>query len=60
MKIYLGTLAACTSAFAYKPKLVLSDEPGAGLPTAEAAAFADIIRKLSVNTNLSFVPMIWI
>ena len=42
------------SAFASKPKLVLLDEPSAGLPTAEASAFANIIRKLSVNTTLIF------
>ena len=42
------------SAFASKPKLVLLDEPSAGLPTAEASAFADIMRKLSVNATLVF------
>ena len=41
-------------ALASKPKIVLLDEPSAGLPTAEAASFADIIRKLSVNTTLIF------
>jgi branched-chain amino acid transport system ATP-binding protein len=39
---------------ASKPKMVLLDEPSAGLPTAEAASFANIIRKLSVNTTLIF------
>ena len=34
-------------AYTSKPKVVLLDEPSAGLPTAEAFAFADIIRKLS-------------
>lgn len=41
-------------AFAAKPRLVLLDEPSAGLPTAEAAAFADVIRKLAGETTLLF------
>ena len=41
-------------AFTSKPKLVLLDEPSAGLPTAEAAAFADVIRKLSGETAVFF------
>jgi branched-chain amino acid transport system ATP-binding protein len=41
-------------AFAGQPKMVLLDEPSAGLPTAEAAAFADIIRKLAGNTTVLF------
>jgi len=41
-------------AFASKPKLVLLDEPSAGLPTAEAAAFADVIRRLAAHTTLLF------
>ena len=39
---------------ASKPKLVLLDEPSAGLPTAEAARFADTIRSLSGQTTLIF------
>jgi branched-chain amino acid transport system ATP-binding protein len=41
-------------AFASKPKMVLLDEPSAGLPTAEAAAFADVIRRLAGDTTLLF------
>lgn len=41
-------------AFAGKPKIVLLDEPSAGLPTAEAAAFADVIRQLAGETTLLF------
>jgi branched-chain amino acid transport system ATP-binding protein len=41
-------------AFTSKPKIVLLDEPSAGLPTAEAFAFADIIRRLSGDTTLLF------
>jgi branched-chain amino acid transport system ATP-binding protein len=41
-------------AFAGEPKMVLLDEPSAGLPTAEAAAFADKIRRLARNTTLLF------
>ena len=42
------------AAFASKPQLVLLDEPSAGLPTAEAAAFADVIRRLAGDTTLIF------
>lgn len=41
-------------AFTAKPKVVLLDEPSAGLPTAEAVAFADVIRKLATDTTLVF------
>jgi branched-chain amino acid transport system ATP-binding protein len=41
-------------AYAAKPKVVLLDEPSAGLPTAEAFAFADVIRKLSSDCSLVF------
>jgi branched-chain amino acid transport system ATP-binding protein len=41
-------------AYTSKPKVVLLDEPSAGLPTAEAFAFADIIRKLSTDCSLLF------
>jgi branched-chain amino acid transport system ATP-binding protein len=41
-------------AFTAKPKIVLLDEPSAGLPTAEAVAFADVIRKLAGDTTLLF------
>jgi branched-chain amino acid transport system ATP-binding protein len=41
-------------AFTANPKVVLLDEPSAGLPTAEAVAFADIIRKLAGDTTLLF------
>ena len=34
--------------------MVLLDEPSAGLPTAEAFAFADVIRKLSSECSLVF------
>ncbi len=37
-----------------KPRMVLLDEPSAGLPTAEAANFADTIRSLSGQTTLIF------
>lgn len=42
--------------FAYtsSPEIVLLDEPSAGLPTAEAAAFADKIRGLAGETTLLF------
>jgi branched-chain amino acid transport system ATP-binding protein len=33
---------------------VLLDEPSAGLPTAEAAVFADIIRRLAGDTTVLF------
>jgi branched-chain amino acid transport system ATP-binding protein len=41
-------------ALASQPKVVLLDEPTAGLPTAEAAVFADIIRGLLGKTTLIF------
>jgi branched-chain amino acid transport system ATP-binding protein len=41
-------------AFTSKPDLVLLDEPSAGLPTAEALAFGDVIRKLAGSTTLVF------
>jgi len=41
-------------AYTSKPQLVLLDEPSAGLPTAEAVAFADKIRTLSGGTTLLF------
>lgn len=47
-------LVELLAAFTSKPKIVLLDEPSAGLPTAEAFAFADVIRKLSGDTTLLF------
>jgi branched-chain amino acid transport system ATP-binding protein len=41
-------------ALASNPKLVLLDEPSAGLPTAEAATFANKIRDLSGKRTLIF------
>jgi branched-chain amino acid transport system ATP-binding protein len=41
-------------AYTSKPTVVLLDEPSAGLPTAEAVAFADVIRKLSSECSLLF------
>jgi branched-chain amino acid transport system ATP-binding protein len=41
-------------ALASKPQVMLLDEPSAGLPTAEAARFADTIRSLLGNTTLIF------
>lgn len=41
-------------AFTSNPQMVLLDEPSAGLPTAEAFAFADIIRNLAGDTTLLF------
>lgn len=41
-------------ALASNPKLVLLDEPSAGLPTAEAATFANKIRGLSGKRTLIF------
>ena len=41
-------------ALASDPKIIMLDEPSAGLPTAEAAAFADKIRNLSENATLIF------
>ncbi len=48
-------LVELLTAFTCKPRVVLLDEPSAGLPTAEAAVFADVIRKLAgENTTLIF------
>lgn len=41
-------------AFTSKPDLVLLDEPSAGLPTAEAGAFTETLRKLAKDTTLLF------
>ena len=41
-------------AFTSKPDVVLLDEPSAGLPTAEAFAFADTVRDLAKDTALLF------
>jgi branched-chain amino acid transport system ATP-binding protein len=41
-------------ALASKPKIVVLDEPSAGLPTAEAAAFANKIRRLAGKRALIF------
>jgi branched-chain amino acid transport system ATP-binding protein len=41
-------------ALASKPKVMLLDEPSAGLPTAEAANFANTIRNLLGDTTLLF------
>ena len=41
-------------AFTSNPQIVLLDEPSAGLPTAEAAAFADTVRELARDTALLF------
>jgi branched-chain amino acid transport system ATP-binding protein len=41
-------------AFTSKPKVVLLDEPSAGLPTAEALAFAEVIRRLSADVAVVF------
>jgi branched-chain amino acid transport system ATP-binding protein len=41
-------------ALASKPKVMLLDEPSAGLPTAEAANFANTIRVLLGDTTLIF------
>jgi len=41
-------------ALASKPRIVLLDEPSAGLPTAEAIPFANIIRRFLGNTTLLF------
>ncbi len=41
-------------ALASKPKVMLLDEPSAGLPTAEAVNFADTIRGLLGSTTLIF------
>ena len=42
------------SAFTANPDLVLLDEPSAGLPTAEAFAFGDTIRKLAGDSTVLF------
>jgi branched-chain amino acid transport system ATP-binding protein len=42
------------SAFTSKPKVVLLDEPSAGLPTAEALAFVEVIRRLSEGITVLF------
>lgn len=47
-------LAELLCAFACKPQIVLLDEPTAGLPTAEASVFADVIRKLAGDTAVLF------
>jgi branched-chain amino acid transport system ATP-binding protein len=47
-------LVELLAAFASKPQVVLLDEPSAGLPTAEASAFAEVIRELAVDTTLVF------
>jgi branched-chain amino acid transport system ATP-binding protein len=41
-------------ALASKPKIIILDEPSAGLPTAEAAVYADRIRELSGEATLLF------
>jgi len=41
-------------ALASQPKIVILDEPSAGLPTAEAAVFANKIRNLSGKATLMF------
>ena len=41
-------------AFTSDPKMVLLDEPSAGLPTVEAGRFAEKLRKISENTTLLF------
>ena len=40
--------------FAAKPKMVLLDEPSAGLPTAEVGAFTKILQELAGDTTLLF------
>jgi branched-chain amino acid transport system ATP-binding protein len=47
-------LVELLSAFTSKPKLVLLDEPSAGLPTAEALAFAEVIRRLAEGVAVLF------
>jgi ABC-type branched-subunit amino acid transport system ATPase component len=47
-------LVELTLAYTSHPTVVLLDEPSAGLPTAEAFAFADVIRKLSSECSLIF------
>lgn len=41
-------------AFTCNPKMVLLDEPSAGLPTVEAGNFAEKLRKISEKTTLLF------
>jgi branched-chain amino acid transport system ATP-binding protein len=41
-------------AFTCDPKMVLLDEPSAGLPTVEAGRFAEKLRKISEGTTLLF------
>ncbi len=41
-------------AFTCDPKMVLLDEPSAGLPTVEAGRFAEKLRKISEKTTLLF------
>jgi branched-chain amino acid transport system ATP-binding protein len=41
-------------AFTSKPQMILLDEPSAGLPTAEAYAFSDKLRKLVGDAALLF------
>jgi branched-chain amino acid transport system ATP-binding protein len=41
-------------AFTCNPKMVLLDEPSAGLPTVEAGRFAEKLRKISEGTTLLF------
>ena len=41
-------------AFTCEPKMVLLDEPSAGLPTVEAGNFAQKLRKVSEGTTLLF------
>ncbi len=41
-------------AFTANPSIVLLDEPSAGLPTAEAGAFIDTLKKLAGDTTLLF------
>ena len=41
-------------AFTCEPKMVLLDEPSAGLPTVEAGNFAEKLRKVSEGTTLLF------
>lgn len=47
-------LVELLAAYASRPQVVLLDEPSAGLPTAEAEAFAEVIRSLSADTTLIF------
>jgi len=47
-------LVELLTAFTSSPEIVLLDEPSAGLPTAEAFAFADIIRRLAGETTVLF------